>query len=104
MHGPAKAEAVAALAARRRARPGPLRRLQRLGQRSADAHRRSGEAVAVNPDSELLREARQHGWEIRDFRTGRKAVKIAVPSTAAAGIVAGAVTAGLAARRRRLSK
>ena len=41
--------------------------------------------MAVNPDSALRREARERGWEIRDFRTGRKAAKVAVPSTLAAG-------------------
>jgi hypothetical protein len=60
-----------------------------------------GRGVAVNPDSALRQEARRQGWQIRDFRTGRKAARIAVPSTVAAGVIAGAVRAGLAARRRR---
>ncbi|MEO9239525.1 MAG: HAD-IB family hydrolase, partial [Jatrophihabitantaceae bacterium] len=38
-----------------------------------------GRPVAVNPDSALRDEARRRGWEIRDFRTGRKAARIGVP-------------------------
>ena len=53
-----------------------------------------GHAVAVNPDSALRREARQRGWEIRDFRTGRKAAKVAVPAALGTGVVVGAVVAG----------
>lgn len=60
-----------------------------------------GRAVAINPDNNLRRASRMRGWEVRDFRTGRKAARIAVPSTVAAGLLAGAVTAGLAMRRRR---
>src|SRR5213078_3413620 len=48
-----------------------------------------GHAVAVNPDSALRREARRRNWEVRDFRTGRKAAKVAVPATAGAGLVLG---------------
>jgi uncharacterized NAD-dependent epimerase/dehydratase family protein len=59
-----------------------------------------GRAVAVNPDSALRRAARERGWEIRDFRTGRKAAKIGVPSVLGAGALAGAVAAGVAYRRR----
>ncbi|HEX5596797.1 MAG TPA: HAD-IB family hydrolase [Micromonosporaceae bacterium] len=60
-----------------------------------------GRAVAINPDSVLRREARRCGWPIHDFRTGRKAAKIAVPSTIATGLVVGGITAGLALQRRR---
>ena len=59
-----------------------------------------GRAVAVNPDSALRRAARERGWEIRDFRTGRKAAKIAVPAAVGAGAVAGAVAAAIALNRR----
>ena len=57
-----------------------------------------GTAVAVNPDSELRDVARERGWQIRDFRTGRKAARIGVPSVLGAGALA--VAAGLAARKR----
>ena len=59
-----------------------------------------GHAVAVNPDSALRREARRRNWEVRDFRTGRKAAKVAVPATAGAGLVLGAVLATVAIRRK----
>ena len=59
-----------------------------------------GIAVAVNPDSELRDIAKARGWQIRDFRTGRKAAKIGVPSVLGAGALAGAVAAGVAYRRR----
>jgi HAD superfamily hydrolase (TIGR01490 family) len=100
MHGPAKAEAVAQLAA---VEGLDLSRCAAYSDSSNDLPMLSsvGRAVAVNPDAALLRQARQRGWEVRDFRTGRRAVKIAVPSTAAAGVLAGAVSAGLALHRRR---
>ncbi|MDG4794140.1 HAD-IB family hydrolase [Micromonospora sp. WMMD1082] len=102
MHGPAKAEAVTQLAA---VEGLDLHRCTAYSDSANDLPMLSivGRAVAVNPDTTLLRQARQHGWEVRDFRTGRRAVKIAVPSAAAAGLVAGAVTAGVALQRRRLS-
>jgi HAD superfamily hydrolase (TIGR01490 family) len=58
-----------------------------------------GRAVAVNPDSALLAEARARGWEVRDFRTGRRAAKIGVPSVLGVGAIAGAVAAGVAIGR-----
>jgi HAD superfamily hydrolase (TIGR01490 family) len=99
LHGPAKAHAVRALAAREGLN---LRRCTAYSDSANDVPMLSvvGTAVAVNPDSELRDIARQRGWEIRDFRTGRKAAKIGVPSVLGAGAVAGAVAAGLAYRRR----
>jgi len=58
-----------------------------------------GKAVAVNPDSQLRAVARERGWEIRDFRTGRKAARIGVPASLGVGAVAGAVVAGSAMRK-----
>jgi HAD superfamily hydrolase (TIGR01490 family) len=58
-----------------------------------------GRAVAVNPDSALRAEAKRRGWEIRDFRTGRKAARIGVPAAVGLGAATGAVVAGAAARR-----
>jgi HAD superfamily hydrolase (TIGR01490 family) len=100
MHGTAKADAVTQLAALEGL---DLARCVAYSDSSNDIPMMSavGQAVAVNPDNGLRREARLRGWEVRDFRTGRKAARIAVPSTAAAGLLAGAVTAGLAVRRRR---
>ncbi len=44
--------------------------------------------------------AKARGWQIRDFRTGRKAARIGVPSVLGAGALAGAVAAGVAYRKR----
>ncbi|SBT51949.1 HAD family hydrolase [Micromonospora narathiwatensis] len=100
MHGPAKAEAVTRLAA---VEGLDLDRCAAYSDSANDLPMLSvvGHPVAINPDPELLRQARRRGWDVRDFRTGRRAFKIAVPSTAAAGLLAGAVTAGLALHRRR---
>ncbi|MFC4001724.1 HAD family hydrolase [Prauserella oleivorans] len=99
LHGRAKAHAVRALAAREGLN---LRRCTAYSDSQNDVPMLSvvGTAVAVNPDAGLRDIARAKGWEIRDFRTGRKAAKIGVPSVLGAGAVAGAVAAGLAYRRR----
>ncbi|MDQ1730459.1 MAG: hypothetical protein QOK10_618 [Pseudonocardiales bacterium] len=59
-----------------------------------------GRPVAVNPDSALRDEARLRGWEIRDFRTGRKAARIGIPSALVLGAAGGAVAGGMAIGRR----
>jgi HAD superfamily hydrolase (TIGR01490 family) len=59
-----------------------------------------GHAVAINPDTALREEARLRGWDVRDFRTGRKAAKIGIPTAAGVGALTGGVIAGLALRRR----
>ncbi|WP_236789792.1 HAD family phosphatase [Amycolatopsis sp. GM8] len=99
LHGRAKAHAVRALASREGLN---LRRCTAYSDSSNDVPMLSvvGTAVAVNPDAGLREIARARGWEIRDFRTGRKAAKIGVPSVLGAGAVAGAVAAGMAYRRR----
>jgi HAD superfamily hydrolase (TIGR01490 family) len=99
LHGPAKAHAVRALAAKEGLN---LRRCTAYSDSANDVPMLSvvGTAVAVNPDPDLRDTARDRGWEIRDFRTGRKAARIGVPSVLGAGAVAGAVAAGLAHRRR----
>jgi HAD superfamily hydrolase (TIGR01490 family) len=99
MHGEAKADAIRQLAAIEGLE---LPRCAAYSDSSNDIPMLSavGQAVAVNPDPALRREAKRQGWQIRDFRTGRKAAKFAVPSAVAAGLVVGGVTAGLAVRRR----
>lgn len=99
LHGRAKAHAVRALAAKEGLN---LRRCTAYSDSANDVPMLSvvGTAVAVNPDPVLRDTARERGWEIRDFRTGRKAARIGVPSVLGAGAVAGAVAAGLAHRRR----
>ncbi|WP_073480161.1 HAD family hydrolase [Streptoalloteichus hindustanus] len=99
LHGRAKAHAVRALAAKEGL---DLRRCTAYSDSVNDVPMLSavGTAVAVNPDAGLRDVARSRGWEIRDFRTGRKAARIGVPSVLGAGALAGAVAAGLAYRRR----
>jgi HAD superfamily hydrolase (TIGR01490 family) len=99
LHGRAKAHAVRALAAREGL---DLRRCTAYSDSINDVPMLSvvGTAVAVNPDAGLRDAARERGWEIRDFRTGRKAARIGVPSVLGAGALAGAVAAGMAYRRR----
>ncbi|WP_130342856.1 HAD family hydrolase [Herbihabitans rhizosphaerae] len=99
LHGRAKAHAVRALAVREGL---DLRRCTAYSDSVNDVPMLSvvGTAVAVNPDGGLREVARKRDWEIRDFRTGRKAAKIGVPSVLGAGAVAGAVAAGIAFRKR----
>jgi HAD superfamily hydrolase (TIGR01490 family) len=99
LHGPAKAHAVRALAV---AEGLDLRRCTAYSDSVNDVPMLSavGTAVAVNPDSELREFARARAWQVRDFRTGRKATRIAVPSVLGAGAIAGAVAAGAAYRKR----
>jgi HAD superfamily hydrolase (TIGR01490 family) len=94
LHGPAKAHAVRALAATEGL---DLRRCTAYSDSVNDVPMLSavGTAVAVNPDAELRDIARTREWQIRDFRTARRATRIAVPSLLGAGAVAGAVAAGL---------
>jgi HAD superfamily hydrolase (TIGR01490 family) len=99
MHGPAKAEAVLALAEREGL---DLGRCTAYSDSANDLPMLSltGTAVAINPDSELRAIARSRGWTIRDFRTGRKAARIGVPTVAAAALSGGLVGGALALRRR----
>jgi HAD superfamily hydrolase (TIGR01490 family) len=99
MHGPAKADAITDLAAREGL---DLARCAAYSDSVNDLPMLSsvGRAVAVNPDPALRRAARERGWEIRDFRSGRKAAKVAVPTALGAGVVAGAVAAAIALNRR----
>ncbi len=100
LHGEAKATAVRALAEREGL---DLSRCAAYSDSINDLPMLSlvGRAVAVNPDSALRAEARARGWEIRDFRTGRKAARIGIPSALGAGMIAGGVLAGVAMRRGR---
>lgn len=100
LHGPAKAEAILALAEREGL---DLSRCSAYSDSLNDLPMLSlvGHPVAVNPEAGLRREARERGWEIRDFRTGRKAARVGVPAAAGAGAVAGGIAVGLALHRRR---
>jgi HAD superfamily hydrolase (TIGR01490 family) len=99
LHGPAKSEAIKALAAR-----------EGLDLEACSAYSDSfndltmlslvGDPCAVNPDSRLRAYAKQHGWRIRDYRTGRKAARAGLVAGAVAGAATGAFAAGVAVRRR----
>ena len=99
MHGPAKAEAVLALAEREGL---DLTRCTAYSDSANDLPMLSltGTSVAVNPDTELRAVARAQGWTIRDFRRGRKAAKVGIPTVAAAAL-SGALAGGALALRRR---
>ena len=99
LHGEAKAAAVRNLAAREGL---DLSHCSAYSDSINDLPMLSlvGRAVAVNPDSALRAEAKRRGWEIRDFRTGRKAARIGIPAALGLGAAAGGVAAGIAARRR----
>jgi HAD superfamily hydrolase (TIGR01490 family) len=99
LHGQAKADAVRELATRLGL---DLSRCAAYSDSINDLPMLSlvGRAVAVNPDSALRSEARARGWEIRDFRTGRKAARIGVPTALGVGAIAGAVVAGIAIGRQ----
>ncbi len=60
-----------------------------------------GDPVAINPDSRLRAHAREQGWRIRDYRTGRKAARAGLMAAALAGAASGTVAAGIAIRGRR---
>ncbi len=100
LHGPAKAEAVKALAAR-----------EGLDLAACSAYSDSvndlpmltlvGNPCAINPDAKLRAHARAEGWRIRDYRTGRKAARIGLVVGALAGAASGTVAAGIALRGRR---
>ncbi|MGH3826737.1 MAG: HAD family hydrolase [Pseudonocardiaceae bacterium] len=89
LHGAAKARAIRELASREGL---DLQRCTAYSDSANDIPMLSvvGTAVAVNPDPDLRETARTRGWEIRDFRTGRKAAKIGVPSVLGIGVAAAA--------------
>ncbi|QXQ15644.1 HAD-IB family hydrolase [Skermania piniformis] len=98
LHGLGKAHAVRTLAIREGLN---LRRCTAYSDSHNDVPMLSlvGTAVAINPDSDLREVAKNRGWEMRDFRTGRKAARIGVPTALVIGTVGGAVAAGLTRRR-----
>ncbi|APT83944.1 phosphoserine phosphatase [Corynebacterium aquilae DSM 44791] len=89
LHGPGKKHAVAALAA-----------VEGLDLERCTAYSDSindmpmltmvGTAVAINPDHKLRKEAIERGWEVRDFRNVRRAVrKFGLPALVAAAFSMG---------------
>ena len=100
LHGEAKAAAVRALAAREGL---DLARCSAYSDSANDLPMLQlvGHPHVVNPDSSLLAEARQRGWPVHEFRSGRRATLIAIPVAAGLGAVAGGISAAVALRRRR---
>ncbi len=99
LHGPAKAEAIKALAAREGL---DLSRCSAYSDSANDLPMLSlvGDPVAINPDSRLRAHAREQGWRTRDYRTGRKAARAGLVAAAVAGAASGTVAAGMAIRGR----
>ncbi|MDQ0776499.1 HAD superfamily hydrolase (TIGR01490 family) [Streptomyces aurantiacus] len=100
LHGPAKAEAVRALAA---AEGLDLGRCAAYSDSHNDIPMLSlvGHPYAINPDAKLRKHARTLDWRLRDYRTGRKAAKVGIPAAAGVGAVAGGTAAAIALHRRR---
>ncbi|OIK00140.1 hydrolase [Streptomyces colonosanans] len=100
LHGPAKAEAVRALAA---AEGLDLSRCAAYSDSHNDIPMLSlvGHPYAINPDAKLRKHARTYDWRLRDYRTARKAAKVGLPAAAGVGAVAGGTAAAIALHRRR---
>jgi HAD superfamily hydrolase (TIGR01490 family) len=100
LHGEAKAAAVRALAEREGL---DLARSSAYSDSTNDLPMLElvGHPNVVNPDADLLRQARSRNWPVHEFRSGRRATMIALPVAAGAGAVAGGAAAALALRRRR---
>lgn len=84
LHGPGKRHAVAALASIEKL---DLSRCTAYSDSINDLPMLSmvGTAVAVNPDRKLRKEALERGWDVRDFRSLRKAARtFGVPALATA--------------------
>jgi phosphoserine phosphatase len=99
LHGPAKVEAVRALAER-----------EGLDLELCSAYSDSandipllelvGNPCAINPDGKLRAYAKARGWRVRDYRRGRRAARIGIPLAAVAGALVGAAMGAAAANRR----
>jgi HAD superfamily hydrolase (TIGR01490 family) len=102
LHGPAKAEAVSALAEREGL---DLARCSAYSDSANDLPMLSlvGHAFAINPDARLRAHARREGWRVYDYRTGRKAARAGLVTGTVAGGFAGAIAAALAVRAKRTS-
>ncbi|MEU9702186.1 HAD-IB family hydrolase [Streptomyces sp. NPDC047981] len=100
LHGPAKAEAVRALAA---AEGLDLNRCAAYSDSHNDIPMLSlvGHPYAINPDTKLRKHAKARDWRLRDYRTGRKAAKVGIPAAAGVGALAGGTAAAVALHRRR---
>ncbi|MCW2757758.1 MAG: family hydrolase [Nocardioidaceae bacterium] len=99
LHGPAKAEAVSALARREGL---DLARCSAYSDSFNDLPMLTmvGHPCAINPDSKLRDHARTAGWPVRDYRNGRKAARAGLLGAAVAGAATGTIAAGIALRKK----
>jgi len=99
LHGPAKEEAIRALAAREGL---DLARCSAYSDSYNDLPMLTlvGDPCVINPDAKLREYARREGWRIRDYRTGRKAARAGLVVAGLAGATAGSAAAAVAIRRR----
>ncbi|HEY0773094.1 MAG TPA: HAD family phosphatase, partial [Nocardioidaceae bacterium] len=99
LHGPAKAEAIRALADREGL---DLSRCSAYSDSFNDLPMLSlvGDPCVINPDHRLRDHARANGWRVRDYRTGRKAARAGLVAAGVAGAVSGTIAAGVAIRRK----
>ncbi len=98
LHGPAKAEAVRRLAEEHGL---DLARCFAYSDSFNDLPMLSlvGHPCAVNPDHRLAQHAQEQDWQIREFRSHHRAVRLGLLGAAATGISAGVLGTGLAVRR-----
>jgi HAD superfamily hydrolase (TIGR01490 family) len=99
LHGQAKAEAVRSLALLEGL---DLNRCSAYSDSHNDLPMLSlvGDPCAINPDARLREHAKAQGWQIRDYRRGRKAARFGMLAAALVGAATGGVAAGVAIRRR----
>lgn len=100
LHGPAKAEALRALADREGL---DLARCYAYSDSANDLPMLTsvGHPEVVNPDGGLRQVAKERGWPIHDFRSARKVARVGIPIAAGGGAAAGAVSAAVWLGRRR---
>ena len=98
LHGPAKALAVRDLALEHGL---DLQRSFAYSDSYNDLPMLSlvGHPCAINPDRRLSAHAEEQDWQVRDFRTGRRAARLGLLGAGGAGAAAGAVAAGVAVTR-----
>ena len=98
LHGPAKAEAIRALAHEHGL---DLAHCFAYSDSYNDLPMLSlvGHPCAINPDGRLLAHAAEQDWQIQDYRSGRKAARLGLLGAGGAGAMAGALATGYAVRR-----
>lgn len=98
LHGTAKADAVVDLADREGL---DLQQCSAYSDSANDIPLLSlvGHPVAVNPDRTLRLHARRNGWDVRDYRTARRVVKVTAPAVGGVGLAVGVAIGTIMARR-----